>query len=309
MQFEFKVSGITFRDLEGFHPTAGEKVILLPAPMTDYPNAIKVFVDGVHVGYVPNNQKLDLAIEMKPIMEKFQSGTVIEFQHKDDDGWNTEGRGKLHYMKVSAQFDIDDKNFTHYEKDDIQFERISTIVSSFTPGGFDYFVKWAYGEASTYAEYKQLMLKYQIDGTNTHLLMEKYFRGILDPSFKDAGGIEALPTGAQNWLAKHDVEPISLEETLYDYENRIAGTFDFYGIVDSVKELIDWKSSKAIRQSHRLQDAFYTTIHPEAEQGRVIAFGAENKQKYSESIIQGEKLKRFYEVVVNTAKAYHAYKG
>ena len=300
MEFEFSVAGITHQTTD-VSPLIGDEIQLLPFPLVTHPNAIKVLTSGGHIGWVPNNEKLDLAKEMCPFMEKFQGAQIVEFKHKDDEGWNTEGRGKLHYVKVKAQFDVEDKNFKTYEKDGIQFARISSIVSAFTPDGFDFLIKWAYSKASTYPEYQQVMLKYQIDGTNNHLLMEKYFKNEI--------GIEALPTGAQSWLNKHEVVPIQIEDTLYDYSINVAGTFDFFGTVDGVPEIVDWKSSKAVKTTARWQVAFYTKNHTEAERGRVVAFGAENKRGYSESIIKDEKLDGYYEMIQHVAKAYNLLKG
>jgi hypothetical protein len=53
------------------------------------------------------------------------------------------------------------------------------------------------------------------------------------------------------WEAEHDIEVLATERTVYG--DGYAGTADLFAKVDGVVTLIDWKSSSAIRDSHKAQ--------------------------------------------------------
>lgn len=53
------------------------------------------------------------------------------------------------------------------------------------------------------------------------------------------------------WKSEHDIEVLSTERTVFG--SGFAGTADLFARVDGVTTLIDWKSSRAIRSSHKAQ--------------------------------------------------------
>lgn len=53
------------------------------------------------------------------------------------------------------------------------------------------------------------------------------------------------------WEAEHDIEVLSTERTVYG--DGYAGTADLFARVDGAVTLIDWKSSAAVRDSHKAQ--------------------------------------------------------
>lgn len=57
------------------------------------------------------------------------------------------------------------------------------------------------------------------------------------------------------WADVHKVKTIATELTVYN--DRSAGTLDFVGWVDGHVTVIDFKSSKAIYQEHRIQTSAY----------------------------------------------------
>ena len=75
------------------------------------------------------------------------------------------------------------------------------------------------------------------------------------------------------WEAEHDIELFSAERTVYG--EGYAGTADFFGKIDGVVTLGDWKSSRAVRSSHKAQlgaiGAAITTAKevPEGTEGAV----------------------------------------
>lgn len=53
------------------------------------------------------------------------------------------------------------------------------------------------------------------------------------------------------WKSEHDIEVISTERTVYG--DGYAGTADFFAKIDGVTTLIDWKSSRQVRDNHIAQ--------------------------------------------------------
>lgn len=53
------------------------------------------------------------------------------------------------------------------------------------------------------------------------------------------------------WESQHDIEVISTERTVYG--DGYAGTADLFAKIDGVVTLVDWKSSSAVRDSHKAQ--------------------------------------------------------
>ena len=105
-------------------------------------------------------------------------------------------------------------------------------------------------------------------GSEVHAIIENYLKWIM----YQKGGIFKLPIHitpeARNsinafyeWADEHNLEPISLEQTIYG--NGWAGTLDFRGFMrhkdwDRKKAyIIDWKSSKAHYPEMRYQSAAY----------------------------------------------------
>lgn len=87
-------------------------------------------------------------------------------------------------------------------------------------------------------------------GTWIHQYIEDYLTGGFpdDPIREDHYQmVEAF----HKWESEHDLEVISTERTVYG--DRYAGTADFFAKVDGVTTLIDWKSSRAVRESHKAQ--------------------------------------------------------
>lgn len=109
-------------------------------------------------------------------------------------------------------------------------------------------------------------------GTYIHEYIEDYLTGgfpedpIRDDQYQMVEAFHA-------WEAEHDIEVLSTERTVYG--DGYAGTADLFAKVDGIVTLIDWKSSRAVRSSHKGQlaaiGAAITTARevPEGTEGAV----------------------------------------
>lgn len=87
-------------------------------------------------------------------------------------------------------------------------------------------------------------------GTWIHTYIEDHLLGKFpeDPIRDDH---YQMVTAFHEWESQHDIEVISTERTVYG--DGYAGTADLFAKIDGVVTLIDWKSSSAVRDSHKAQ--------------------------------------------------------
>jgi hypothetical protein len=67
-----------------------------------------------------------------------------------------------------------------------------------------------------------------------------------------------------SWKAGKSIEPILLETPLVSETYRYGGTADFFGIVDGIPTLIDFKTGKGIWPEHFIQLVAYRNLVTEA---------------------------------------------
>ena len=112
-------------------------------------------------------------------------------------------------------------------------------------------------------------------GTAVHAGIEWQLRTMLG---EDAGPEPTLPDPAvwaveswKDWAKSVDLEPLTIERTVYCDDCRYAGTMDLYARVKGVLTVLDWKSGKAIYPEAFLQNIAYR--HAAARLGMPSAQG------------------------------------
>ncbi len=88
------------------------------------------------------------------------------------------------------------------------------------------------------------------------------------------------------WKSAHDVVPDLVETQLVSESDRYGGTIDFYGTVDGVPTLIDFKTSSGIYPEHSYQLAAYWRLLAYArhrvEQAKILQIGRTEDEGFSE---------------------------
>lgn len=98
-------------------------------------------------------------------------------------------------------------------------------------------------------------------GTWIHSYIEDDLRGHFNPDPIRDDHYQMVEAYFE-WKAQHDIEVLSLERTVFG--DGYAGTGDLFAIIDGVVTLVDWKSSKAVRDSHIAQLAAIGAAHTTA---------------------------------------------
>lgn len=91
------------------------------------------------------------------------------------------------------------------------------------------------------------------------------------------------------WARTHKVEPILCEAPLVSERYGYGGTIDFYGLIDGVPTLKDYKTAKAIWPEHLYQVAGYRQLlieneHPVDAVG-ILQIGRSEDEGFSERVI------------------------
>ncbi len=106
IKLETNVAGVTFRkvDFKSISPSSVVKIV--PEPTNYYdPNALKVIIDGAHVGYI----KRSLASTLAPIIA---AGAVVKGKVKAVVGWNKKNQGIILRLLITQK--LKKKKFDWY---------------------------------------------------------------------------------------------------------------------------------------------------------------------------------------------------
>lgn len=120
-----------------------------------------------------------------------------------------------------------------------------------------------------------------------HLENRKFDPGDLSPDLIDKA--ENCFLSYLTWEKQHKVEPILCEAQLVSSTHRFGGTIDFYGKIDGVLTLKDFKTGKAIYDEMLYQVAAYKQLIMEAghqvDAVGILQIGRDETEGFSERVI------------------------
>lgn len=290
------VAGITFQ--RDRNPTIATlrpagAVSFVADPDNNYDSgAVKVVYKDILLGYVPKGDLQVLALEKG-------LGTVHEYKYLNDSGvWNSDHDGALQSITLSIDVEEEEKSGRVVGG---KYMRVTTFLGYFDPyGGGDGLIKWAFDQSDNYDGYKAALNKAAEDGTELHTAIQSY----LENEPYDA---DYMPEGWAAFEKKYEPELISAEVRFWDSTLMVTGQYDFLGYITvkgaRVLALLDWKSSKKPNEKHKIQASIYASnVEFDGESpdmAMVVAFGAENKQRFSVAGITKEQIKSNYIGMLN----------
>lgn len=90
------------------------------------------------------------------------------------------------------------------------------------------------------------------------------------------------------WKKRHKLEPILLETPLVSERYRYGGTPDYFGLVDGIPTVVDYKSGKGIFEDYYYQLCGYWKLLREngykAKQGLIMNFPRTEDEEYTEKL-------------------------
>jgi hypothetical protein len=301
----FNIAGLTFlRDrspeIGKLRPVGAVAFEAEPDNAHD-PGAVKVLYRGEHVGYVPRGDFQAIALKrgIASILEYIYLGDKEKYPPK---GWNSDNDGILQCIKVGWDQEEEGGRVIGGK-----YLRVTTFLKFFDPYcGGDGLIKWAFKQAvegyrkeddldwkKLYDGYRAALNKTAEAGTEMHDNIERYL---------DTGERGELPEGWDAFEKKYEPEMLSAEIRFYDNKLMVSGQYDFLGYITikgaRVLALLDWKSSKKPSIKHRLQVSIYAyNVRWQGERpacAMVVAFGADNNQRYSASTVTLEQIESNY---------------
>ena len=300
-----KLAGVTFAtdhnpELKQLRPSG---VVSFEAePDNEYdPNAVKVMYKDQHIGYVPKSE-----VAQK---EALDHGTakIIDYAYWDSDiKWNERHIGQFQSMT----FEIGEVEMDNNKIFGGRYIRCTKFLKYFDPyGGGDGLIRWAFSQGSTFEEYEEALNERSESGTLMHDVIEGYFK-----TGEFTEGRKYLPEGWDNFVDKYRPEMIYGEERFYDNNLMVTGQPDFVGYITykgrRVRAVVDWKSSKKPSLKHKIQASIYSMNASLDEQpievAMIVAFGADNKQGFSVSVVEREQIKSNYLAMEHVKKAMDA---
>jgi hypothetical protein len=129
-------------------------------------------------------------------------------------------------------------------------------------------------------------------GTITHEYALCYFNKAT-PDFSDypptlVAAAQPCIAKFHAWLNKHKVEPKWTEKEMVSEEHRFGGCFDFYGKIDGVWTIADFKTAKAVYDEHWYQLAAYGGMLIEygnpVDQAMVVQIGRSEDEGFSDPV-------------------------
>ncbi|WP_448807488.1 hypothetical protein [Aminobacterium colombiense] len=110
------------------------------------------------------------------------------------------------------------------------------------------------------------------------------------------------------WAEQHEFKTAFAEKSIVSDIYDFGGRFDWYGLVDGVPTLIDFKFTKDIYPDHSYQLAAYAYLLKEKmsppEASKIIRFGREEAEGFEERALSGEALDLSWQVFCRLLDVY-----
>ena len=176
-------------------------------------------------------------------------------------------------------------------------------------------IQWAWEQGVAGLDYRKIRDQAGDTGTLVHYLIICQLQGI-EPELSDYSPNEMAATYSpmskfNQWVNDKVIEPILLEEPFVSEEFQFGGTPDFYGKVDDVLTLLDFKTSGGVYQENFCQLAAYKKLLEErghqVDSARIIRVGKSDNEGFEERAV-GE-LWRHWEIFLACQKIYELQKA
>ena len=114
----------------------------------------------------------------------------------------------------------------------------------------------------------------------------------------------------ESWRKEHTLKPILLETPIVSELYSFGGTPDYYGLVDDVLTLVDFKTSEGFYLEHFCQLAAYERLLTGAgfkvEKVKLLRFGKKEDEGYGEQVI--ENTENYWEIFLACQRIYEVIK-
>jgi hypothetical protein len=149
-------------------------------------------------------------------------------------------------------------------------------------------------------------------GTAAHGLIEADLRGDeFDLSDFTPNQIDKARYGFEEFKkfrALHTIEPLLLEQAFTSDKYRYGGQLDFYGLVDGVPTLMDFKTSASLYPEHGWQvSAYYALLREaghEVKGARLLRIGRSAEEGFDDHVFNGVQIVNAFKIFVALLNVY-----
>ena len=139
-------------------------------------------------------------------------------------------------------------------------------------------------------------------------ILSKYYIILIDDDFINRRKLYPYLNNFFEWYNHHSIEPIILEKEFISDNYNYGGTLDFYGKVDNLYTIVDFKTSKQIRLSMFIQLALYCILLESygytVEQVGIVLV---NDKNGGHKFITREELQIYIDFAYKLVDIYHLY--
>jgi len=203
-------------------------------------------------------------------------------------------------MKYSA-------HSTYYNKEGEEVPSVTTVLKILNK---PFLQKWANIMGFKRQKIEDILEKSSIIGTMVHKLIEAY---LMEKMYVFIPARHHTRTLAMtymntfiNWKHTHVLKPEFMEKS--HSSDKFGGTIDFYGVVDGLHTILDFKTSKKFYATMFLQLAAYCIMLEEhgkkVEQAAIIII---NEGGYNEKFITREELEPYIQTFKKLVDFFHVW--
>ena len=110
------------------------------------------------------------------------------------------------------------------------------------------------------------------------------------------------------WQKKHNLSVVDAEVSLVSEHHKFGGQFDIYGLIDSVRELLDLKTGSGIWEEHYYQLGGYLILLEEngyeIDQIRILNIPRSEDENFQEIILSGRMMDLSKEMFLDCLSIY-----
>ena len=111
------------------------------------------------------------------------------------------------------------------------------------------------------------------------------------------------------WQNKHNLHIVDAEKSLVSEHHKFGGRFDVYGLIDSVRELLDFKTGSGIYEEHYYQLGGYLILLEEngyeIDQIRILNIPRTKDENFQEIILSGRMMVLAKEMFLDCLSIYN----
>jgi len=113
------------------------------------------------------------------------------------------------------------------------------------------------------------------------------------------------------WQKHKTIEPILIEASLVSEKYKYGGTLDFYGKIDGILTLVDWKTGSGIYDSYVYQLSAYRNLlvengYENPERVMIVRINREENERFEELVKKNTEIE--FEIFKRLAEIYHLQK-